>query len=169
MRLWRGPWSGHTRLGWVMGRGPVCGPRGYWELYFLLRAPDEKILVATSQPWMEEIKGVAGPTLRSVCLSLSSTERLISGSQRSKPAKPSTEPPSWSRSSQSASQVRCTRGTLGSDSKRGPPLGGWFRERCPLWVGAALWHMDRRIRKRCPSGPDSLLPPTPSHRGGRQL
>lgn len=87
--------------------------------------------------------------------------QLISGSQRSKPAKPSTEPPNWSRNSQSASQVRRTQGTFGSDSKRGPPLGGWFRETCPLWVGAAPRHVDRRIRKRCPSGPDSLLPPYP--------
>ena len=35
---------GHTWLGWVMGRGPICGPRGYWELYFLLHALNKKIV-----------------------------------------------------------------------------------------------------------------------------
>lgn len=66
-----------------------------------------------------------GPVLRAASVSLS-TERLTSGSQRSKPAKPSTEPPSWSRNSQSASQVRPVGWTDWKEASLGGcPTVGW--------------------------------------------
>lgn len=54
-----------------------------------------------------------------------------------------------------------TGGAVGSDSKEGPPQGGWFRRRYPLWVGAShgSWTGELGEGALCP-GPDSLpLPP----------
>lgn len=145
----RGPWSGHTAGGLREG-AVVCGPRGCWEfLFFCFVFQMSKDRFQFNIPgWRRET--AEGDPPSGVCLSLS-TERLISGSQRSKPAKPSTEPPSWSRSSRSASPVsllpaRGRRPCSDSKSKgrreweRGvETTGGWFSSRCPLWVGATAW------------------------------
>ena len=56
--------------------------------------------------------------------------------------------------------VASTGGAFGTDSKAGPPQGGWFRRRYPLWVGAShgSWTGELGEGALCP-GPDSLPPP----------
>lgn len=140
-------------MGWGFVGGP--GERRHGELCLSLRAPNQKTLVATELAGTEEVRGGAGPVLRSASPSLS-TERLTSGSQRNKLAKPSTEPPSWSRNSQSASQVRLWPSLR---SQAGAAPGGRLRKAASLGGGQPHRSGFGELEK---GTPPSLWPHSPS-------
>lgn len=156
MRLWRGPPSGHTWLGWGgagWGGGGHRGPRGYWELCFFATSftrDNSGDHVRSLDGGGERRGGTHGQVHVSLAVHREVNKRITEEQAR--------------KAFDRATKLEQEFTECFSGEPPRPPA--WVPPRGPLGVGAAGTGAPCSGRGDQPHG---LLPPAPSHRGGRQL